>query len=294
MAFSEDLFAVFEASMLGVVEVGILVILLRPLEALIPAERWQGRRAVRVDILYTILARVGIIPLAFFFILSPIELEIEALLVANGWIRPTLEQLLPFLGISSVWAFVAYLIVFDFGEYWRHRLQHQFRWWWGLHSLHHSQRHLSFWSDNRNHLIDDIIGAFWVAGVATLVGTPPEHFILALMAARFIESLSHANIRWSFGRVGQYLLVSPRFHRQHHALDYEGEPFRMYDRNFAVLFPIWDILFRTAYFGPEYPATGVRDPMVDRDNRLGWWGQQVLGIRRMLGLTSRHSTHPAE
>jgi sterol desaturase/sphingolipid hydroxylase (fatty acid hydroxylase superfamily) len=288
MAYSDDLFAVFEASLIGVVEITVLVLLLRPLEAVIPVEIWRDRKLARVDIIYTVLARCGIVPLAFFFILAPIEADIESFIVDQGWVRPSLDLVIPGLMAMPVAAFLIYLVLFDFAEYWRHRFQHQFRWWWGLHSLHHSQRQMAFWCDSRNHVIDDVIGAFWVAGVATVIGTPPEHFILALIGARFVESLSHANIKWSFGRVGQYLLVSPRFHRQHHALDYPGEPFRMYDKNFAVLFPIWDILFGTAYFGKDYPATGVNDPRVDADNATGWLGQQWLGLKRMAaGLAGR-------
>ena len=41
------------------------------------------------------------------------------------------------LGGSAVLSFFAYLIVLDFAEYWRHRFQHRFAWWWELHALHH-------------------------------------------------------------------------------------------------------------------------------------------------------------
>ena len=59
---------------------------------------------------------------------------------------------------DTAWfGFLAYLLVFDFIDYWLHRAQHGASWWWGLHSLHHSQRQMTLWSDNRNHLLDDLI-----------------------------------------------------------------------------------------------------------------------------------------
>ena len=54
-----------------------------------------------------------------------------------------------------------YAIILDFADYWRHCLSHQFRWWWALHSLHHAQRQMTFWSDDRNHLLDDLIAFVW-------------------------------------------------------------------------------------------------------------------------------------
>jgi sterol desaturase/sphingolipid hydroxylase (fatty acid hydroxylase superfamily) len=56
--------------------------------------------------------------------------------------------------------------------------------------------------------------------------------------------------------------------------------------NFSVLFPVWDILFRTAKFDTGYVPTGVHDQLAEaggRDYGRGFWAQQKLGIQRMLG-----------
>jgi len=52
---------------------------------------------------------------------------------------------------------IAYIVLDDFTGYWIHRAQHHFNWWWSLHSLHHAQRQMTMWSDNRNHLLDDLL-----------------------------------------------------------------------------------------------------------------------------------------
>lgn len=107
-----------------------------------------------------------------------------------------------------------------------------------------------------------MLADLWTAGIALPIGVPPGQFALIVVLGRMVESLSHANLRLSFGTVGERLLVSPRFHRVHHpiGLGHEGE---QRGCNFAVLFSVWDVLFRTANFDNAYPATGVRDQLMD-------------------------------
>ena len=54
--------------------------------------------------------------------------------------------------------------------------------------------------------------------------------------------------------------------------------------NFAVLFPLWDMLFGTANFEQRYDPTGVRDQVEQgRDYGQGFWAQQWRGCLRLLG-----------
>ena len=58
----------------------------------------------------------------------------------------------------------------DFGEYRRHRL-HRLPWWWA-HSLHHDQRQMTLWTDDRNHVLDDVLTAVWRGTIALLTIAP--------------------------------------------------------------------------------------------------------------------------
>ena len=51
--------------------------------------------------------------------------------------------------------------------------------------------------------------------------------------------------------------------------------------NFATLFPIWDLLFGSATFLRQMPATGVRDQLQGRDYGQGFIQQQLLGLLRL-------------
>jgi sterol desaturase/sphingolipid hydroxylase (fatty acid hydroxylase superfamily) len=141
---------------------------------------------------------------------------------------------------------------------------------------------MTFWTDDRNHLLDMVMTDFVLALVAVLVGVGPGQFVAIVALSRALESLSHANVRLSFGKAGEWLLVSPRFHRVHHAigLGHEGERLGC---NFAVLFPVWDHLFGTANTTREFPATGIRDQLHGRDYGEGFWRQQWLGLKRLAG-----------
>ena len=180
-------------------------------------------------------------------------------------------------------AFFVYLVILDFFEYWRHRLSHTLRWWWALHVIHHSQRQMSLWTDSRNHLLDDLIGGAWFALIALFIGVPPGHFIGLMVAIRIVENLSHVNARLSFGWLGERLLVSPRYHRWHHAVDLpEGRQFR-HGCNFAILFPIWDRLFGTQHLASGLPPTGVHSPALASPARADhFWAQQKDGIAGLI------------
>jgi sterol desaturase/sphingolipid hydroxylase (fatty acid hydroxylase superfamily) len=101
---------------------------------------------------------------------------------------------------------------------------------------------------------------------------------------QLMESLSHANLRLSFGPLLERVLVSPRYHRLHHAIGLGHEsagPGSLGGYNLAVLFPVWDLLFGTANFAARYEATGVRDQLEGRDYGRGFWAQQWLGLVRL-------------
>ena len=281
-AWLEPAFDGTEIFMIGAVEVAVLAALLGALEKWRPVEVWADRRPVRVDVIYTLLVRLGLLPLAIFFLLLPLVRGLDGWLRMHDIIPPKLEDAFPSLFAHPLASFLAYLVALDLAMYWLHRAQHGLRFWWALHALHHSQREMTFWTDDRNHLLDMVLIDGALAIVALAIGVAPGHFVAIVALTRAVESLAHANVRLSFGRVGEWLVVSPRFHRTHHAigLGHEGASRGC---NFAVLFPVWDHLFGTANPVRGYPATGIRDQLHGRDYGEGFWRQQWLGLKRLAG-----------
>ena len=276
---AELAFDATEVFLIGAIEITVLAIVLGALEKWRPLEK-QNEEDKRVDVTYTMLQRLGLIPLMMFALLTPLMDGFDGWLRMHDIIPWKLEDALPFLNDSRWLSFAAYLVILDFVAYWLHRAQHRFAFWWALHSLHHSQRSMSFWTDDRNHLLDAVFTDVAFALVALAIGVPPAAFVTVIVATRVIESVSHANLKIHFGRIGNSLLVSPQFHRLHHAIGvgHEG-PAR--GCNFAVLFPLWDVMFGTANFENSFPPTGVRDQLHGVEYGRGFWAQQWLGINRL-------------
>ena len=275
--------------LVGLVQVLVMLTLFGALERWRPVERITDRRAVRVDVIYTLIHRLGLVRVGLFFSVDPVwDLVISKLRL---WGLPSfsLDNLWPGITDVAVISFVLYLVLFDAVDYALHRAQHHFHWWWQLHAVHHSQQQMTMWSDNRNHLLDDLIRDSVFVGVALLVGIAPTQFVAVVALTQLVESLSHANVRLSFGPVLSRALVGPQYHRLHHRIglghESAGEG-TLGGYNFAVLFPLWDLLFRTARFDGHYEPTGIRDQLPARGGRdygRGFWAQQWLGLRRLSG-----------
>lgn len=282
MSYIEDAYAATGDFLLALAEIGLLYAILRPLEAWRPAETWSDRRGVRADVIYTFLYKTGALPLLFFFILTVPLGEVDTALREIGYVPPNLEEWIPWLGQHPLAALLGYIVIIDFFEYWRHRLQHRFNWWWALHAVHHSQRSMSFWTDDRNHVVDGLIEALWLALLAQLIGVSGSQFVSIVFVFTLFESLSHANVRLNFGAIGERVVVSPLFHRVHHGIGvgHEGHG-RARGCNFATLFPVWDVLFGTANFTREIPPTGIRDQLEGVDYGDGFVDQQIKALTRL-------------
>ncbi|MBL8330218.1 MAG: sterol desaturase family protein [Rubrivivax sp.] len=272
--------------LMGLLQLLVILTLFRALEAWRPVEAVTDRAAIRTDVLYSVIHRLGLFKLVMFFSVDALAVELAASLRLQGWNPWQPDALWP--GVTDIaWvSFLIYLLIFDFVDYALHRGQHGFKRWWQLHALHHSQRQMTRWSDNRNHLLDDTLRDMAMVSVALALGVAPAQFVAIVALTQLLESLSHANVKLHFGPVLGRVLVSPAYHRLHHAIGIGHEshgPGSLGGHNFAVLFPIWDILFRTASFDFRWEPTGIRDQLPQegaRDYGRGFWRQQWLGLLR--------------
>ena len=278
--YVEDGYIAADWFLWGCVQIALIAFVLVPLQRLRPAESVRDHATIRVDMLYTFIHRLGLFRLFMFLTLEPLLDEAFGALRSGSFASFEmgtfhLDQLWPSLTDNSIASFFIYLVALDFVGYWIHRAQHGVRAWWALHSLHHAQTQMTCWSDNRNHLLDDIVVDVLFICAAFLIGVSPSQFVLIVVLTQLSESLQHANVRLSFGRVGERLWVSPRFHRVHHSVSHG------FGHNFGILLPWWDTLFGTANFENRYDPTGVDDqPAVDYGR--GFWAQQWLGLKRMV------------
>jgi len=173
----------------------------------------------------------------------------------------------------------------DFLAYWSHRLRHGVTLLWNFHAVHHSQRELNFFTQNRFHDVDELID-LTIRTLPLLMlnaGWPLVGLYAAISQAHF--RLYHSNIRGNYGFF-RYILVTPQLHRIHH-----GRDARHLNRNFGVFFSFWDRAFGTQYVNhEEYPeALGIEDqefPIEQgtrvRDFPRVFAAQMVYPFRKML------------
>lgn len=147
-------------------------------------------------------------------------------------------------------------VLVDFTAYWTHRLFHRGQWWL-FHAVHHSSEDLDWLGSLRVHPVNDFVNKLAQATPVLLLGYNPTVTLTSAPILTFYAIFLHANVNWDFGPL-RSVIASPVFHRWHHSRDREA-----WDKNFAGLLPLWDILFATYYMPKDrYPENfGICEPM---------------------------------
>ncbi|MEG1116949.1 MAG: fatty acid hydroxylase, partial [Janthinobacterium sp.] len=113
--FTEEAFEGTEWLLIGLCELVLLFLVLRPLEALIPAQKITDPRARWNDFIYTVLHRIGLFSVVVFFTLDPLMDALAGALRFDNIHPLNLESLLP--GISPLLSFIIYFVILDFVDY---------------------------------------------------------------------------------------------------------------------------------------------------------------------------------
>jgi sterol desaturase/sphingolipid hydroxylase (fatty acid hydroxylase superfamily) len=272
----------------GVTELFISFLICTPLERFWPLTSWPKRNSITADVIYAFFVRIVLFPLIAYFEYNWLHEALDGFLRAHAITPPRLPGSLPILASWPAVAFIANFAILDLTDYWRHRLSHRYGWWYGLHSLHHAEEQMTFWSDDRSHVLEDAITYVWLITVGLAVGVPSMQFPFLILGFRFLGSISHANTRIGYGWLGEHIFISPQFHRTHHALRAAGRR----SCNFGTTLSLWDISFGTARFRDNTIETG--DAGAEPALVNGSWGeQQLAGFRRMIRLARRGKKAPA-
>ena len=178
--------------------------------------------------------------------------------VLFAWaVNPGLQEFvrtLPFLVQCLACAVLADLV-----QYTVHRLFHQVRRLWPFHAVHHSSCNMDWLAGSRLHLVDVLVTRGLSFVPLFVLGFEPGPLYTYLVFVSLHAVFIHANVAWRFPRWVEEVLVTPRYHHWHHALEAEAR-----DRNFAVHFPWIDRLFGTwhAPTGRWPAAYGLADEVV--------------------------------
>jgi len=149
-----------------------------------------------------------------------------------------------------LWAkIVSGFILFDFIEYWRHRLSHAVPTLWRVHRVHHSDPLMDASTAFRNHPLN------WMTiypprAVAIIIfGIPAITLAIYTLVWFVTVSFHHSNISMT-PRLKSFidlLIVTPDRHYVHHARHDRNQT----DSQFGVVFIIWDKIFGTLVTAPD-------------------------------------------
>ncbi len=175
-------------------------------------------------------------------------------------LRALYHRHLDFLTINAMgrwplWAkFAVWFLVTDFLQWLHHWVRHKVPWFWQFHTVHHSQKQMSLFTDLRYHAVEYLIAETVMAVPLMVMSANLNSVVGFTFLQRWYTHFYHANVGWNLGPL-RYVLVTPQSHRIHHSAD----P-RHRDKNFGVIFSFWDRLFGTQYGRyDEYPETGIVD-----------------------------------
>ena len=149
----------------------------------------------------------------------------------------------------SGWLLVPLTIVAMDGANWlAHYADHRLDPLWRFHALHHSQEELSVLTSFRAHPLMHTTG--FILATIPVVALMPTRAIAPVLITAYVcvGTLQHANLRWTFGPVGR-VIVSPAYHRLHHAMDNQAV-------NLGVVLTIWDVLAGYARFPARRAPVG--------------------------------------
>jgi sterol desaturase/sphingolipid hydroxylase (fatty acid hydroxylase superfamily) len=175
---------------------------------------------------------------------------------------------LPFRIVGWITAAFAASFIGNVFYYWFHRAQHAVPTLWRFHRVHHSITEMSAVS-SYHHFTDDMLQYFAV-GVPTALLLKVDSGAIPWLVAVVVgthQYFIHSSMNVNIGPL-RYIIGDNHFHRIHHSREV-----RHFDKNFGTFTPIWDVLFRTAYFPKksEWPDVGlahVPEPMRIRDYLL--------------------------
>ncbi|KRE95345.1 hypothetical protein ASG76_06715 [Nocardioides sp. Soil774] len=136
------------------------------------------------------------------------------------------------------WAIVAAILGWDFIYYWNHRLSHESRWLWAVHSVHHSSERYNLSTALRQPVAEGVTLTV-PYGLLALAGVRPALIEQARGINLIYQFWIHTEAIQRLGWV-EKVFNTPSHHRVHH-----GSNRDYLDRNHGSILILWDRLFGT-------------------------------------------------
>ena len=233
-----DIYLGVDFFLLNLIFLGVLFI---PIERLLkkvdqPILRYEWRE----DLLYFLISTLFVQTLTF-LTLAPSLITLAATGWADGLRHAIASQPL-------VLQFLEIMFLTDLVQYWFHRFFHKIPSLWNFHAVHHSAQAMDWLAGSRMHVVEVILLRSFTTLPMYVMGFAEPALYAYIFFVYILSVFIHANIRVPFGWL-QYVIATPRFHHWHHGIEEEA-----IDKNFAIHFPMIDVVFGTFHMpGDRWP-----------------------------------------
>nr|WP_187702624.1 sterol desaturase family protein [Dietzia sp. SLG310A2-38A2] len=139
-------------------------------------------------------------------------------------------------------AYAVAILGWDFIYYWNHRFDHESRWLWAMHVVHHSSERYNL-STALRQPVAEALTIYVPYGLLSLLGVRPALVQDARAINLIYQFWVHTEVIRTIGPF-ERVFNSPAHHRVHHGSNRE-----YLDRNHGSILILWDRLFGT--FEPE-------------------------------------------
>lgn len=153
---------------------------------------------------------------------------------------------------------ITLFLVSDFTRYWLHRFLHTIPFLWEFHKVHHSAKVLTPITFYRVHPVENFLfGLRYSLSVGFVTGIFVYFFgamidiyavvgvnVFLFVFSVFGANLRHSHVPFSYPRILEKWLMSPKQHQIHHSRKH-------FDKNYGGFISIWDKMFGTLKFSNE-------------------------------------------
>jgi sterol desaturase/sphingolipid hydroxylase (fatty acid hydroxylase superfamily) len=155
---------------------------------------------------------------------------------------------------TSLFTCVCLFFLSDLIHYAIHYLEHKSRFFWAVHSVHHSSESYNFSVALRTAHTNCMYKFFYEAPLC-LLGFDAYQVVMIHNIILFFGFFQHTELVGKLGWL-EYVLNTPSHHRVHHASNE-----KYLDKNFGGVLIIWDKLFGTFQPEVEKPTYGLTQPI---------------------------------
>jgi sterol desaturase/sphingolipid hydroxylase (fatty acid hydroxylase superfamily) len=139
--------------------------------------------------------------------------------------------------LDGWWGWALTFLGVEFCYYWMHRADHEVRWLWATHAVHHTPERIHLASAFRLGITNLISGGWLFFVPLYLLGFDPVAVATMQAFNLFYQFWLHTDIVGKLGPL-EWVLNTPSHHRVHHASNPE-----YLDRNYGGVVIFWDRLF---------------------------------------------------